>query len=170
MQARVHAHYILVCLSPFLGPILSDQDDWGMYEIRETWQSFLCTYWDLCTQASVHAHCILVCLGPYHVPIVLDQGDWDIYEIRVYASHFWAHIEPCPCKLVCMHTVSCVPRPISWLFSIRSGWLRHLWDKEDILVISEHIMKTVHISWCACKLFSCVLGPMACLNCFGSVT
>ena len=146
-QASVHAHCILACLGPYLGSIVSNQKNWGIYETRGTYRSFLSTYWHLFMQASVHAHCILVCLGPYLCPIVLDQGDWGIYEIREQASHFLAHIKTCVGKLECIHTVflrvwAHIMAKLCWIrvseVSMRSGGY------------AGHFL--THIEACACKL------------------
>ena len=75
MQARIHVHYILACLGPYLGSMGSDQGDRGIYGILVTYPTSLSTYCHLSTQASMHAHYIFACLGPYLSSMGPDQGD-----------------------------------------------------------------------------------------------
>ena len=68
----------LACLGLYLSRIGSDQSDLGIYEIRETYPSWLsCLYMCIqaCTHPSMHAHYFLACLDSYLSQIVSDQRD-----------------------------------------------------------------------------------------------
>ena len=136
-------HTILVCLGPYLGPIVLDQGDLGIYEIQGTGLTFLsnietCAHKLVCMH-TVFLHALAHILAPLcpirKIEVSMRPGG--------HTGHFWAHIDTCSCKLVCMHTVSL--RAWAHIFALLC-WIRVIevsMISGNRLFISWHILRPV---------------------------
>ena len=168
MQASMYACYVLVCTGPYLSQIGMDQRDQCIYGIRRKGPTFLSIYFTLSMQARMHAPYVLVYTGQYLSQIALDQRDQSIYGIRRTCRTIWVKNLTQSHKLVCMHTISLRASAHISANLVGPEWWRYLWNQENMLDHSEHIIWPEQAGLHTCTLCFCMLGPISQPNWVGT--